>query len=255
MALGTREHIPFGVALRSRWSRRKTLMEIRQCETSDDVAAAGAAFILACATEAIAERSQFTLALSGGSTPWRMLGILAECALPWERVKIVQVDERAAPDGDPERNLLHIQNEFADRISLPPQNLYAMPVTSESLEEGARRYSRRLIELAGDTPVLDLVHLGLGNDGHTASLVPGDPVLDVDDRDVAITGLYNGCRRMTLTYAIINRARHVLWLISGAGKAEMLERLIHSDRAIPAGRVRQEQATVVADAAALTGHQ
>ncbi len=229
-------------------------MEIRECETSDDVAAAGADFILACAAEAIAERSQFTLALSGGSTPWRMLGKLAECALPWERVKIVQVDERAAPDGDPERNLLHIQNEFADLISLPPQNLYAMPVTSESLEEGAGRYERRLIELAGEPPVLDVVHLGLGEDGHTASLVPGDPVLDIGDRDVAITGLYNGRRRMTLTYSIINRARHILWLISGEGKAEMLEGLLRSDRAIPAGRVNQKQATVVVDAAALSGH-
>jgi 6-phosphogluconolactonase len=229
-------------------------MDIRECETSDDAAATGATFILACAEEAIAERNQFTLALSGGSTPWRMLGMLAECAISWERVNIVQVDERAAPDGDPERNLFHIQNEFADRISLPPENLFAMPVTGENLEEGARRYERRLIELAGEPPVLDVVHLGLGEDGHTASLVPGDPILDIDDRDVAITGLYNGQRRMTLTYSIINRARHILWLISGEGKAEMLDSLLRSDRAFPAGRVSQKQATVVADAAALSGH-
>lgn len=229
-------------------------MEIRQCETSDDVATAGASFIHARAGEAIAERNQFTLALSGGSTPWLMLSKLAEHELPWESVRIVQVDERAAPDGDPERNLVHIQNEFADRISLPLQNLYAMPVSSENLEDGARRYERELSVLAGKPPVLDVVHLGLGGDGHTASLVPDDPVLGVSDRDVATTGPYKAWRRMTLTYSIINRARHILWLITGEGKAEMLSRMIQADRNIPAGRVSQRQATVVADAAALCGH-
>jgi 6-phosphogluconolactonase len=229
-------------------------MEIVQCETSDDVAIAGASFIHARAGEAVAERNQFTLALSGGSTPWRMLGELAEYELPWERVKIVQVDERAAADGNPERNLVHIQNEFADRISLPANNLYAMPVTSDNLEEAAGDYERDLIELAGQPPVLDVVHLGLGGDGHTASLVPGDPVLDVSGLDVATTGPYDGRRRMTLTYSIINRARHILWLITGEGKAEMLDRMIRADRDIPAGRVSQTQATVVADAAALSIH-
>ena len=229
-------------------------MEIRQCETSDDVATAGANFIYARAGEAIAERNQFTLALSGGSTPWAMLGKLAENELPWGRVKIVQVDERVAPDGDPERNLVHIQKEFADRISLSPENLYAMPVSSEYLDGGARRYQNELIELAGEPPVLDVIHLGLGGDGHTASLVPGDPVLDVSDRDVATTGVYNDRRRMTLTYSIINRARNILWLITGEGKAEMLNRMILADRDISAGRVSQRQATVIADAAALSRH-
>jgi len=229
-------------------------MEIRQCETSNDVAVAGAKFIYARAGEAIAERNQFTLALSGGSTPWHMLGKLAEYELPWECMKIVQVDERVAPDDDPERNLTHIRNEFADRISLPVENLYAMLVTDEDLERGARQYERGLSDLAGAPPVLDVVHLGLGGDGHTASLVPGDPVLDVCDRDVAATGLYNERRRMTLTYSIINRARYILWLVTGEGKAEMLNRMIQADRDIPAGRVSQRQATVVADAAALSGH-
>jgi 6-phosphogluconolactonase len=183
-----------------------------------------------------------------------MLGKLVEYDLPWERVNIVQVDERAAPDGNSERNLVRIRTELADRISLPSQNLYAMPVTSENLEDAARQYERELIELAGQPPVLDVVHLGLGGDGHTASLIPGDAVLGVSDRDVATTGLYKERRRMTLTYSIINRARHILWLISGEGKADMLGRLIRSDDDIPAGRISQKQATVVADAAALSGH-
>ncbi len=226
-------------------------MEIRQCETPDDVASAGANFISARVTEAIAERGQFTLALSGGSTPWIMLAKLAEQELPWDRVKVLQVDERAAPDGDPERNLVQIREHFADRISLPTENLYAMPVSGKDLNGGARQYEQTLVELAGAEPVIDVIHLGLGGDGHTASLVPGDPVLEVSDCDVATTETYNGRRRMTLTYPIINRARHILWLITGEGKAEMLRRLIQGDGDIPAGRISQVQATVLADDAAL----
>ncbi len=226
-------------------------MEIRQCETPDDVASAGANFISARMTEAIAERGQFTLALSGGSTPWNMLARLAGQELPWDRVKVVQVDERVAPDGDPERNIVQIRQHFADRISLPTKNLYAMPVSSEDLNGGARQYEQTIVDLAGAEPVIDVIHLGLGGDGHTASLVPGDPVLEVSDRDVATTETYNGRRRMTLTYPVINRARHILWLITGEGKAEMLGRLIEGDGDIPAGRINQVQATVLADDAAL----
>jgi 6-phosphogluconolactonase len=228
-------------------------MEIRQCNSPDDVATAGANFIDARVKESVSERGQFTMALSGGSTPWVMLRKLAQHDLPWEQVRIFQVDERVAPDGDSERNLVHIQEDFADRISLPAENLYAMPVTGVNLEEGAGRYEKELIDLAGNPPVLDVVHLGLGEDGHTASLVPGDLVLVVNDRDVATTGEYAGRRRMTLTYSIIDRARHILWLITGEGKAEMLDRLIQADHDIPAGRISQRQATIVADAAALSG--
>jgi 6-phosphogluconolactonase len=229
-------------------------MRIFRCATPDDVATAGAGFIERCARQSIEKRNQFSLALSGGSTPRRMFGKLAECALPWDRVKIVQVDERVAGDGDPERNLAHIQQKLTDRISLPPDNLYAMPVVGDNLAKGARQYQRTLVALVGESPVLDLVHLGLGEDGHTASLIPGDPVLDVSDSDVATTGTYAGRRRMTLTYPIINRARQILWLVVGAEKAEMLKRMILADRGIPAGRISQRQATVVADAAALSAH-
>ncbi len=229
-------------------------MQLLRCETSDDVAAAGAEFIYARAMEAIGERDQFTLALSGGSTPWSTLSKLAERDLPWERVKIAQVDERVAPDGDESRNLVQIQQALAGPVGLPPDNLYAMPVVDVHLDQAARQYERQLIGLAGDSPVLDVVQLGLGGDGHTASLIPGDPVLGVSDRDVATTGFYNGQRRMTLTYSIINRARQILWLVTGEGKAEMLSRIMLADRDIPAGRISQRQATIVADAAALSVH-
>ena len=230
-------------------------MEIRQYQTPEDVAVAGANFISARATEAIAERGQFTLALSGGSTPWVMLGKLAGHDLPWDRVKIFQVDERVAADGDPERNLVHIRKEFADRIVLPAENLVAMPVVSDDLEQAARSYQEIMSDIAGDPPVLDVIHLGLGSDGHTASLVPGDPVLDDSERDVAITDTYSGRRRMTMTYSIINRARQLLWLITGEGKGDMLSRLIQGDADIPAGRISQQQATIVADTAALSRHK
>ena len=107
-----------------------------------------------------------------------------------------------------------------------------------------------LEEIAGSPPVLDLVHLGLGPDGHTASLVPGDPVLKVADRDVAITGVYQGRQRMTLTYPMINRSRNILWVVTGAEKVPMLKRLRDADVSIPAGRIRQDPALILADRAA-----
>ncbi len=228
-------------------------MNIHKYTTPDKVAVAAAVFVSECAGQAIRDRNQFTLALSGGSTPWKMLGELAACDLPWGRVKIVQVDERVAPDGDESRNLEHLKEVLIDRIGLPAENLLAMPVEHHDLAEGARDYARRLSTLAGQPPVLDLVHLGLGADGHTASLVPGDPVLDTNVRDVDITGTYCGQRRMTLTYPIINRARQILWLITGKSKVEMLNRLIETDIGIPAGTVSQRQATIIADSAALSG--
>ena len=192
-------------------------------------------------------RGQFVLAVSGGHTPWLMLRALAEEPVPWPEVHLVQVDERVAPAGDPDRNLTHIRESLLTRVPLPADHVHAMPVEAADLDVAADDYTRLLQEVAGSPAILDLVHLGLGPDGHTASLVPGDPVLNVTDSDVALTGVYQGRRRMTLTYPVINRARRILWLVTGTEKAGPLVRLRAGDSSIPAGRVRQGQALVLAD--------
>jgi 6-phosphogluconolactonase len=163
---------------------------------------------------------------------------------------VAQVDERVAPAGHPDRNLTHLRESLLDHSLLPPGQVHEMPVESPDLEIAAAQYAATLAQIAGSPPLLDLVHLGLGPDGHTASLVPGDPVLDIEDTDVALTGLYQGRRRMTLTYSIINRSRSVLWVVTGSDKAEALSRLLSGDVSIPAGRIRHEQALVLADQAA-----
>jgi len=163
--------------------------------------------------------------------------MLAGENVPWNDVHVVQVDERVAPAGHPDRNLTHLRESLLETAPLPPNNLHAMAVEAPDLESAARDYSLTLREIAGAPPVLDLVHLGLGPDGHTASLVPGDPVLDVIDADVGLTGVYMGRRRMTLTYPLLNRARRILWLVTGTEKSGPLARLCEGDVSIPAGRV------------------
>jgi 6-phosphogluconolactonase len=190
------------------------------------------------------------LAVSGGRTPWIMLAALADEDVPWTAVHIFQVDERVAPDGDPDRNLTKLDETLLAHAPLQADQIHAMPVGVADLALAAAQYSATLQELAGSPPVLDLVHLGLGLDGHTASLVPGDPVLDISDADVAVTGIYQSRRRLTLTYPILNRARNVLWLATGSDKAEMLTRLTAGDPSIPSGRIRQDAAVLLADRAA-----
>jgi 6-phosphogluconolactonase len=222
-------------------------MKIEVFSDDESAARAAAKMIVGEADAAVAARGQFVMAVSGGHTPWIMLGALAEEPLPWERVHIVQVDERVAPEGHTDRNLTHLRETLLDHSPIRAQQIHAMPVESPDLEAAARQYASTLSKIAGLPPILDLVHLGLGPDGHTASLVPGDPVLNVTDADVAVTAIYQGRRRMTLTYPVINRARRVLWLVTGSEKVAMLSRLREGDLSIPAGRVQQDQAAIFAD--------
>ncbi len=210
----------------------------------DDLAAlsdAAARYVVERAEEAVAVAGTFHFAVSGGKSPWRMFGVLTTLAMPWERTVVWQVDERVAPPDDPDRNLAHLE----DALRGEPADLRPMPVDDGDLDAAAARYGAEL------PPRFDLVHLGIGPDGHTASLVPTDPVLGVRDRPVALTsGTYEGRRRMTLTYPGIERARRLLWLVSGEDKRAPLDALLASDPAIPAGRVVAGSSVVMADRAA-----
>jgi len=222
-------------------------MNIETLADADAVARAGAAFIAAEARTAVEARGRFVMAISGGSTPWKMLRALAYEPLPWSGVHVVQIDERVAPAGDAERNLTHLRESLLTHSPITAEQVHAMPVESADLDAASEAYALTLREIAGSPAVLDLAHLGLGRDGHTASLVPGDPVLYVTNADVAISSIYQGRRRMTLTYPILNRSRRILWLVTGHEKAEMLTRLYEGDVTIPAGRISRGQSVVLAD--------
>jgi 6-phosphogluconolactonase len=226
------------------------MMTIQVLKDADAVAAEAAKVIASEARTAVAERGRFVIAVSGGKTPWQMLRLLADEKVPWKYVHVVQVDERIAPAGNPDRNLTHLRENLLEHASLPKKHIYAMPVEDSDLEAAAANYSRTLQQVAGPLPTLDLAHLGLGPDGHTASLIPGDPVLNVNDRNVALTGIYQKRRRMTLTYPMLDRSRRILWVVTGAEKVEMLRRLQNGDISIPAGRISSENAFVLADGAA-----
>jgi 6-phosphogluconolactonase len=225
-------------------------MKIEIFANADAVALAAAKFIAAEARAAVTARGQFTLAVSGGKTPWQMLRALAKEEVPWACIHVFQVDERVAPAGDTDRNLTHLRASLLSHAPLREDQIHAMPVNEPDLDAATARYAQTLLQLTGTPPVLDLVHLGLGADGHTASLIPGDAVLQATDRDVAMTGIYQKRRRMTLTYPLLNRARKILWMATGSEKAEMLQRMKAGDKSIPAGQVNAEAAWVLADAGA-----
>jgi 6-phosphogluconolactonase len=204
------------------------------------VAQRGAELIAERARSAVDARGAFALAVSGGGTPVPMFAALGEYDLPWDAISIHQVDERIAPPGDDDRNLTHLM------AALPEpgrRRVNAMPVEAAEVTAAAAEYAASL-------PAFDLIHLGIGDDGHTASLVPGDPVLEVTDRTVAVTGEYQGRRRMTLTYPPIDAAQEILWIVAGAGKRDALAKLREHDPSVPAGRVANERMLVVADRAA-----
>jgi len=218
-------------------------IETKILPSAEEASRYAAEAVAAAGQKAVEERGEFELALSGGKTPWVMIGLLGEMnEMPWEEAHIFQVDERVAPPGDEARNLTHL----VQMLSLDHQAaLRPMPVTSRDLELSAAEYEVHVPEQ------LDLVHLGLGPDGHTASLVPGDSVLEVDELRVAMTGgLYEGHRRMTLTYPALSAARQILWLVLGEKAREPLAKLLAGDTSIPAGRVENGNMLLVADEAA-----
>jgi 6-phosphogluconolactonase len=180
-----------------------------------------------------------------------MLSMLANEEVPWAAVHIFQVDERIAPAGDPDRNLTHLRESLLQNAPLDPAHIYPMPVELRDPASAAADYAMTLQKIAGSPPILDLVHLGLGLDGHTASLVPADPVLQVIDSDIGVTGFYQGRKRITLTYPVINRARQILWVVTGTEKVKPLDQLLNGDNSIPGGRIRRDKALILADEAAI----
>lgn len=196
---------------------------------------------------AVQARGQATVAFSGGSTPAATLRILATKPVPWHRVHIAQVDERIAPDGHPDRNLAMLDETLLSHIH--PASVAAMPVAraADDAAASATHYEAVLGDISGRPITIDVLQLGLGADGHTASLIPGDPVLKVIDRDVAITGEYQGRRRMTLTAPVLRRARHTVWIVTGAAKRDALEKLRAGDPSIPASLVVQGETSDAAN--------
>jgi 6-phosphogluconolactonase len=221
-------------------------MNFRVLPDAGAVAQTGAAAIAEAVRSSVAARGRCSVALSGGRTPWLMLRALHDHEVPWQQVEIFQVDERVAPADSPERNLLHLRESLAS-IAFPPESLHPMPVEERDLVAAGASYGRTLANIAGTPPMLDLVHLGLGADGHTASLVPDDPVLEITDAWVGVTEPYQQYRRMTLTYPVLNGARAILFVVSGEDKAEALVRLSRQDPTIPAGRIKNANVTVLAD--------
>jgi 6-phosphogluconolactonase len=230
-------------------------MRVETFEDADAVAERGAAHIRETLLRAVELRGRASLAVSGGKTPFPMLRRLAAQDLPWAQIDVLQVDERVAPDGDADRNATHLQQAFAACLPEHAQRFHLMPVAGADPGAGAERYARLLRAVAGSPATIDLVELGLGEDGHTASLFPGDAALDVADADVAVTGEHAGHRRMTLTLPALNRARSVLWVVTGDAKRAVLARLLRGDPGLAASRIRRDRARVIADAAACPDRQ
>lgn len=218
----------------------------------DSVSQQAVKIITRFAQDRINQNNQFLFAVSGGSTPWLMLRQLADSDLTWSKVLLFQTDERIAPAGDSQRNLVHIKQQLMDHSTFTLRQIYAMPVEQADLKSAAHQYAEELRKLCGNPPTLDLIHLGLGEDGHTASLLPADAAL-TSRETITISNEYQGLRRMTMTYSVINAARRRLWIVTGANKRGMLERLYYGDRSIPAGLVERDNAIILADEDAAKG--
>lgn len=216
---------------------------------ADTLALEAAAWIGEQARRALDERGQFSLALSGGRGPHGLFEALAREKLDWARVQLFQVDERAAPADSPERNFRAIRALLVERISIPAEHVHPMPVERDDLEAAAADYAATLERVLGSDRLLDLVHLGIGEDGHTASLLPGDPASD-SGAPVIVSMPYQGFRRLSLDYALLSGARQRCWFVTGAAKSEVLPRAVDGDTSIPAGRIRRDDTLFFVDQAA-----
>ncbi len=227
----------------------KIRVEVRR--SPDEACLAAAQTIADALRSAVADRGVATLAVSGGKTPATMLAALTRQAVPWSSVQVFQVDERCAPIGHLDRNSAALTHTLSLVADGPSQGnlLHLMDVPDDAVQgwerlgESAAQHYSTLLPPAG----FDVVHLGLGDDGHTASLVPNDPVLAITDRAVAVTETYQGRHRLTLTTPTINSARLLVWLAVGAAKMPMISRLLQGDTSIPAGRFADRPGVLFTD--------
>lgn len=224
-------------------------MKIHRQPDANLLAIEAAAFIAQRSRKAISARKQFSLALSGGKGPHRMFEALAKEDVQWKFVHLFQVDERTAAADSPERNWHAIRRLLLDRIDIPGEQVHPMPVELDDLHAAADRYSATLRQSLGSVVTFDLVHLGLGDDGHTASLLPGDPAIESTD-DVIVSCEYQGFRRLSLTFPVLSRARQRLWLVAGTAKSKVLKSTVDGDISIPAGRVNRSATVFFVDEAA-----
>ena len=228
-------------------------MKIEIFPQTEQVAIQAAAYLEQVIRKALTHQKSFSLAISGGRTPWEMLKILSKADLPWQRINLFQVDERVAPDGHPDRNLTQLFQAIAGTPMVMQLRIFPMPVNAKDLDAAVKEYAEVLNEVT-ESKGLDLIHLGIGSDGHTASLVPGDEVLEIQNRLVAYTqNSYQGRIRMTLTYPLINAAKQILWIVTGSEKREMVQRMLQQDSSIPAGNIQQKNALLMVDKAAIEG--
>jgi len=202
--------------------------------------------IAAVVRSAVEQGGVANIALSGGNTATSMLAALSRQEVPWARVHVYQVDERVAPDGDANRNATALTAELLDAVPLPSGNIHLLPVTATNLDDAASAFGARL-------PRFDVVHLGMGNDGHTASWPPGDPVIEVRHQPIAVVGPFNGHLRMTVTPAVTSPSHLIVFLIVGVSKREPLAAMLAGDPAIPASHVPRERTVVHVDRAAWDG--
>jgi 6-phosphogluconolactonase len=226
-------------------------MDIEIATTTEEIATRAAERVAALARASVAERAVCHVAFSGGRTPGLMFTALLSMEVPWRELHVWQVDERIAPASSPDRNLTQLQQDLLRRAPIPPANIHPMPVEAADLDEAASSYAAELHQLADG--VLDVVHLGLGDDGHTASWPPHHPILEARQTDVAVVGPFHGTMRMTLTPPAVNRARAIFFLVTGRDKAQVVSQLLGGNRALPASRVRSEGTVLLAGGGAEAG--
>lgn len=221
-------------------------MKVRTEADARQAAAAAAAHIAGRARDVVAARRRFALGVSGGSSPLPMFDALADSDVPWEFVHLYQVDERLVRADSAQRNFAAIRERLLDRVTIPPRQVHPMPVEQDDAHAAAADYAETLARTLGPGGSLDLVHLGLGADGHTASLLPGDPALE-EAAAVIVSQAYQGARRLSLSAAVLSAAHERVWLVTGADKHDALARLLRGDPAIPAGRLDRRRSIVFTD--------